>query len=158
MYLFTVFLIPILIGSIPSAVCNILHLSALFISGSGSNPGVTCAPACLSSVVHLAVPVIACSNSPSGQPTVNPSRPSGQPTGRPSGQPTIRPSAEPLLYHLCSIIAATNVESMYSQWSCTPAGAPALPPCSSPIWPLLVCSGSDVVSLNFYDLYLSGNC
>ena len=61
---------------------------------------------------------------------------------------------------MCDFIAATNIQSRtgYSQWSCTTAGITSTPPCSSPIWPGLTCSGSNVLSIIIVNQGLYGKC
>ena len=98
------------------------------ISDSGSNPGITCAPLCVSSISsgNLNVPSAVC---------VYP-----QDTG------------------LCGLIAATNIHSIsgYSQWSCTAGGYTSTTPCLAPVWPGIICSGINVVNLNLTSIALTG--
>ena len=86
---------------------------------------------------------------PTGQPTVNP-------TGRPSGQPTGHIiQADPI----CYFVAATNVQSLHTQWSCTTAGSTVTHPCAAPIWSGLTCSGSTIVAIRINYIGLTGsNC
>ena len=117
------------IGAIPNAICQIISLTVIYITSGGSNPGITCAPLCLSSVTgsNLFVPSTIC--------------PQDQDVG------------------LCGLVAATNVQSKsgYSQWSCTTGGYTSTSPCASPVWPGIVCSGNIVIWLNLYSLGLIGN-
>ena len=55
----------------------------------------------------------------------------------------------------CDIIAATNIQSVYSQWSCTTTGATSTAPCTTP-WTGLICSGSNPISINFGGLGITG--
>ena len=100
----------------------------LYITNSGSNPEITCAPSCMSNVTtaYRAVPTATCVY------------------------------AEDI--GLCGLIAATNIHSIggYSQWSCTTAGVTTTTPCSFPVWNGAICSGIDVVSINLDHAGLSG--
>ena len=59
---------------------------------------------------------------------------------------------------ICGLIAATNIQSKtgYSQWSCTTSGITSTDPCSSP-WPGLICSNSNIVSINVNNTAIAGN-
>ena len=45
---------------------------------------------------------------------------------------------------LCGLIGSTNIQSLYSQWTCSSAGV-ANSPCT---WTGLTCAGSDVTSIS----------
>ena len=59
---------------------------------------------------------------------------------------------------LCDVVAATNIHSQsgYSQWSCTTAGVTSTAPCTSPVWPGIICSGSNMVSISLKNIGLPG--
>ena len=57
---------------------------------------------------------------------------------------------------MCDIIAATNIQSQKSQWSCTTLGATSTTPCTAP-WSGLTCTGSTVVKINLNNFGLTGN-
>ena len=69
-----------------------------------------------------------------------------------SSFPTSAPTVAPI-DPLCSIIAATNIESQFQspEWSCLPDGSPVSDPCSG--WSLVVCSddGKGVIIGLFLD-------
>ena len=111
------------VGSIPNAIC-VLSITLLYITNSGTNPGITCAPLCVSSVNTHYVPSTIC--------------------------------VYPQDQGLCGLIAATNIQAKYGQWSCTTAGLTSSTPCKSPVWPGTVCVGSDVVSINVNSIGLIG--
>ena len=48
---------------------------------------------------------------------------------------------------LCGLIAATNIQSVRAQWSCTTSGYTSTDPCS-PLWSGISCVGSVVVSID----------
>ena len=104
-------------GMIPSSLCQLTKLTRLNVTGGGSNVGLTCTPGCLS--------FISSSN------LIVPSQlcPSNQDIG------------------VCGLISATNIQSVYSQWSCTTLGVTSTAPCSSPVWPGLGCSGTNIASI-----------
>ena len=114
------------IGAIPNTICQLSSITGLYITFSNTNPGITCAPLCVSSVTTHYVPSSIC--------------PSNQDIG------------------LCGIIAATNIQSIsgYSQWSCTTGGYTSTSPCLSLVWAGLVCSGSNVVSVDVNSIGLTG--
>ena len=115
------------IGAIPNTICQIISLTALYITYSGTNPGVTCAPLCLSSVTTHAVPSAIC--------------PSNQDIG---------------LCGLIAATNIQSI-SGYSQWSCTTGGYTSTSPCTSPMWPGVSCVGSNVVSMNIGSLGVTGS-
>ena len=104
-----------------------MKLAYLYVSNSG-NPGIICAPQCVSSIIsaNLNVPSTIC------------------PTNQDIG--------------MCSLVAATNIHSIsgYSQWSCTTGGYTSTAPCTSPVWSRVLCSGNVVTSINVYNLGLTG--
>ena len=56
---------------------------------------------------------------------------------------------------LCGFIAATNIQSVRTQWSCTTAGYTSSDPCS-PLWSGVTCAGSVVVSISVPSSGLTG--
>ena len=114
------------LGTIPSTLCNSPVLIDLELTNSGSNAGLICTPACLSTVTTIVAPSSAC--------------------------PSSRDVA------LCSLIAATNVQSItsYSNWNCTTLGTTYTNPCTTPIWTGLTCSGSNVLIITLSALGLIG--
>ena len=115
------------IGTVPSSLCDIGTLSYLKITDSGSNPLLTCAPLCLTSVNTRTLPSTVLETCPSDQDN-----------------------------SLCSLIAATNIESIASKtmWSCTSDGVTSTNPCSS--WSGISCSGGSIVQLYLNSLGLTG--
>ena len=107
-------------------MCAMLELTTVHVTAGGSNPGVTCAPLCVSSVTTHAVPSTVC---------VYP-----QDNG---------------LCGLIAATNIQSI-SGYSQWSCATAGYTSSTPCLSPVWPGVSCSGITMVSLAVYSLGLSG--
>ena len=93
----------------------------------GTNAGLSCAPACVSTINAHYNPAGVC--------------PINQDNG------------------VCGLIAATNINiiSGYSQWSCSTLGDTQSNPCASPIWSGVTCSGNNVVSINLYNVGLSGS-
>ncbi len=58
---------------------------------------------------------------------------------------------------LCSIVAATNIRSVKTQWSCTAASATSTAPCTSGAeWYGLICSSNSVISIDISNLALTG--
>ena len=61
---------------------------------------------------------------------------------------------------LCSVIAATDVERLYSEWSCSSEGVPLENPCrygyASRSWNGLTCIGDSVIEIELH--FLTGNC
>ena len=49
---------------------------------------------------------------------------------------------------LCGIVAATNIQSIYSNWSCTTAGSTTTNPCTVPVWNGVGCSGNTVTQIS----------
>ena len=47
---------------------------------------------------------------------------------------------------ICDFIAATNVESLYSQWACYPNGTTTSNPCMDPVWWGITCNGNSTSS------------
>ena len=50
---------------------------------------------------------------------------------------------------MCDIVAATNIQSILSQWSCTTGGVTSTTPCTPPVWTGLSCNSGSVVKLTF---------
>ena len=117
-----------IIGSIPNSICLLSSLKYFYVTNSGSNSGLICAPYCLTSVTNRTVPSTVC---------VYP-----QDTG------------------LCGLIAATNIQSLSSQWSCTTGGYTTTFPCTPYYaWSGLSCSGVNVVSVSFsLNKLITGMC
>ena len=58
---------------------------------------------------------------------------------------------------MCGFIAATNMESLFSEWSCTVGGLTSTDPCvSGSEWPGVICAGGVVTELNCTSLGLTG--
>ena len=114
------------VGSVPYSICQLTSLTALPINYGGSNPGIPCAPLCVSSVSLQYLPSTIC---------VYP-----QDTG---------------LCGLIAATSIQSI-SGYSQWSCTTGGATSTVPCLSPVWPGVTCSGMNVVSINIASIGLTG--
>ena len=58
---------------------------------------------------------------------------------------------------LCDIVAATNIQSFRSLWSCTTAGVASTPPCTPPVWTGITCTGGTVTMINFVSVGITGN-
>ena len=114
------------IGTIPNSVCLVTHLTSLQFTNNGTNPKVTCAPLCVSSVSSRTVPSSVCVYA--------------QDVG---------------LCGLISATNIHSI-SGYSQWSCSTGGYTTSTPCLSPVWPGLSCAGINVVSVNLNSLGVTG--
>lgn len=57
---------------------------------------------------------------------------------------------------LCGLIAATDVQSIKSQWSCNSTGFTSTNPCS-PVWSTLICSGNVITSMEWFGVSGRGN-
>ena len=114
-------------GAIPDSLCLVSALNSLFLT-NGGNSGLTCSPACLSSITsgNVDAPSTVC--------------------------------VYPQDNGLCGLIAATNIHAKtgYSQWSCTTAGYTSSAPCLSPVWPGVSCVGINVVSISIINFALAG--
>ena len=112
-------------------MCQLNNANGLLITYASTNTGITCAPACLSSITsgNVYVPSTVCP------------------------MPTNQDNA------LCGLIAATNIQTIsgYSQWSCTTLGISSVAACTAPIWAGVACSGSNVVSITAANIGLSGS-
>ena len=107
------------IGAIPNEICQLTSLKMLYLDG---NPGVSCYPNCLSSLMILAVD------------SSVPFKP-------------ICPSFQDAA--LCGMVSATNVGSVYSEWSCTTDGLTETNPCiTNAIWRGMTCLGGFVNSIS----------
>ena len=117
------------IGTVPSSLCDIGALVDLYITYSDTNPLITCAPLCLTTVTYRYLPTTLLGECPSSQDDA-----------------------------ICSIIAATNIESIsgYEEWSCSSDGLTSTDPCSSPVWSGVTCSGTLIVSLALDTIDLTG--
>ena len=90
------------------------------------NPGITCAPLCVSTVTTRNVPAAIC----------------------------VYPQDNGLCGLIAA--TNIHSVSGYSQWACTTGGYTATTPCLSPVWPRLTCSGMNVVSINLGSLGVTG--
>ena len=110
---------------VPNAFCLLTSLQQLYLS---SNPSISCAPACVSSISisERNVPSQICVYSQD--------------------------------YGLCGLITATNIQSItsYGQWSCASAGYTSSTPCGSAVWPGLTCNGINIISINLSAIGLTG--
>ena len=108
-------------------------------------------PSAAPSVVPSVVPTLAPTFAPTAEPTDQPtSAPTVTPTVVPTGAtavPTATPTPAPSValstdVGMCGLIAATNVESIYSQWSCDGSGLTTTAPCdgSTALWSGVTCS------------------
>ena len=102
-------------------------LAFFYVTNGGSNPGITCAPACVLTIGSRSVPSTAC--------------PSNQDIG---------------LCGMIAATNIHSI-SGYSQWSCTTGGYTSTSPCTSPMWPGVSCVGSNVVSMNIGSLGVTGS-
>ena len=117
------------IGSIPNSICLLSYLKYFYVTNSGSNSGLICAPYCLTSVTNRTVPSNVC---------VYP-----QDNG---------------LCGLIAATNIQSI-SGYSQWSCTTGGYTTTSPCTLYVWAGLVCSGVNVVSFTFpLNKLITGMC
>ena len=57
---------------------------------------------------------------------------------------------------ICDIIAATNIESVFTQWSCTTNGTTSTDPCMSPVWDGVTCTGDNIVAIAMDNSSLTG--
>ena len=113
----------IYIGSISYTICLLTHLTSLQFGG---NPGLTCAPSCVSSVSSRAIPSAVC----------------------------VYPQDTGLCGLIAATYI--HSQSGYSQWSCTTGGAALSIPCYTPVWPGVSCNGTDVVGINLASLGITG--
>ena len=116
------------IGTVPSSLCDISGMTLLRITESASNPLVTCAPLCLTTVTDRNLPSTVLEICPSSQDNA-----------------------------LCGFIAATNVQSIatHTMWSCTSDGLTSTDPCSGD-WTGVICSGSTIINLDLNTIGLIG--
>ncbi len=56
---------------------------------------------------------------------------------------------------ICAFIAATNIENIYSMWSCNASGQPVTDPCNV-VWIGLKCTGSNISSISLSSMGLVG--
>ena len=119
----------IFLGSVPNTFCQLSSLKDLYLTYSSTNPGITCAPLCVSSITsaNLYIPPSIC--------------------------------VYPQDQGLCGMIAATNIQSIsgYSRWSCSVIGYTSSTPCLSPVWPGISCIGIDVIAITISNLGLTGD-
>ena len=101
-------------------------MASLHITDNGTNPLITCAPVCLTSVGDRDIPGTVCAV------------PSSQDQG------------------ICSFIAATNIESFYTDWSCNTDGLTATDPCGATIWNNIACSQGYVSLISVKSVGVSG--
>ena len=104
-------------------------MGILYLTNIGSNPLLTCAPSCLTTVSIRTLPT-----------TVIETCPSAQDDG------------------LCSFIAATDIETISSKtmWSCTTDGLTTTDPCVATIWSGITCDGGYVDSITLDNLGIIG--
>ena len=115
------------IGAIPNEICQLTSLKMLYLDG---NPGVSCYPNCLSSLMILAVD------------SSVPFKP-------------ICPSFQDAA--LCGMVSATNVGSVYSEWSCTTDGLTVTNPCIvSDSWDAITCDDRGHVNSIVFSNELTG--
>ena len=103
-------------------------MTLLRITESASNPLVTCAPLCLTTVTDRNLPTTMLETCPSAQDGA-----------------------------MCSLIAATNIESIstHTMWSCNTDGVTSTDPCS-PLWTGITCSGSSIVNIDLGSVSVTG--
>ena len=76
-------------------------------------------------LIALVLVSIVSGGQPSGQPSSLPtSLPTSVPSGEPSGEPAVT-YPDPI----CDFIAATDIETIYSEWSCNSMGQPITSSC-----------------------------
>lgn len=56
---------------------------------------------------------------------------------------------------LCAIVAATNIQSVNSEWACNNSGFTMTDPCS-PLWNRITCAGSVITSISINANALTG--
>ena len=117
----------VMLGAIPNTICQLPSLTYLSLTNTNTNPGITCAPLCLSSVTTRYVPSTIC----------------------------VYPQDQGLC-GLIAATNIQSI-SGYSQWSCTTGGYTSTSPCTSPMWPGVSCVGSNVVSMNIGSLGVTGS-
>ena len=121
-----VYLYICFIGAIPNEMCQLTSLKILYVDG---NPGVSCYPNCLSSLLKLSV-----DSSVPFKPLC----------------PSFQDAA------LCGMVSATNVGSVYSEWSCTTDGLTETNPCNtSAVWRATTCTRGYVNSIILSSSYSS---
>ena len=131
-------------GSVPSALCSVTGLVYWDIE---NNPYIDCYADCLSTVPNLnANPPYSCSNITS--------IPTATPTATPTAAPTTAATSTDI--GLCGFIAATNIESIFSQWSCDSSGVTTTDPCD-PTWDGIACSRSEPSEINVQGEGLRGS-
>ena len=114
------------VGSIPISICLVTHLTNLQMIYNSSNPGIKCAPLCVSSVTSRTVPSTIC----------------------------VFPQDNGLCGLLAA--TNIHSISGYSQWSCATGGYTSTLSCLSPLWPGVTCNGVDVVGINLLSLGITG--
>ena len=67
--------------------------------------------------------------------------------GNPTPAPTSIPYATLQNSALCGFIAATNIEALYNDWSCTVSSSVSSNPCTAP-WFGVTCSGSIIIAID----------
>ena len=108
-------------GTVPSSFCKLTTLTSIHISYDNSNPLVTCAPLCLTTVSSRSLPS-----------TILETCPSFQDDG------------------LCSLIAATNIGYLtnYDEWSCNRDGFTITDPCNATMWNGVTCMDGFINSIS----------
>ena len=120
-YFYLHFVICIVVGNVPSSLCDIPVLNYIYITRYNSNPLVRCASLCLTTVNQRILPSTVFETCPSIQD-----------------------------YGLCGFIAATNIESLtnYNEWSCTTGGLTSTDPCNIAKWTGVTCMNGFINSIS----------
>ena len=122
---FALFTLHYCTGVVPNSICLLTKLGTLEVTGG--NPGVTCAPYCVTSVATRYLPAPIC---------VYP-----QDVG---------------LCGLIAATDVSSI-SGYSKWSCTTGGFTSTTPClTGLVWPGLSCVGLNIVALNVTTKAMTG--
>ena len=115
---------------VPSSICLLQHITKLQINTAGTDLGIQCVPACVSSISVISIPTTTC--------------PSNQDIG---------------LCGLISATNVYSI-SGYSQWNCTTLGKTLTNPCSSPVWNGIACgsgiTNNSVISITLSSLGMTG--
>ena len=127
----------IVLGTVSSELCNIGTLVDFYFN---NNVGISCYAACLCTVTPLSTSGYACTETP---------------TGQPSSEPTVAPPT-PSDIGVCAFVAATNIvtKSNYANWVCDVSGYPTTDLCG---WTGVTCAGSAVIELYLQSLEISGS-
>ena len=118
-------------GTVPDSFCSLTMLSVLSFTFASSNPLLSCAPSCLSTIATSYFPPVVAAVCPNGQNNA-----------------------------ICGFIAATNIASLpgYNEWACNSNGFTSTDPCQAGSWwDGLDCSAGLVDEINIYNEGLTGN-